>query len=70
MWPRFMSNLFSKDSMRSFLDARFALWKEDKVNLWIRRKDGQVTLCIAAVQGEKALVLDIPPRPAKLKFTP
>ena len=40
-----------------------------KPNLWTRRKYGQVTLYIVAVQGEKALVLDIPPRPAELKFT-
>ena len=75
MWPRFMSNLFSKDSMRSFLEARFALG-ENKVkneqvnvdNILSGRERWLVTLCIAVVREGKVPVLDIPPTPTNSGF--
>ena len=44
--------------------------KGKKCKKTINKKYGDVTLCISAVQGEKAPALDIPPTPENLKLTP
>ena len=52
MWPLFMSNLFSRDSMRSFLEARFALillllsWKKER---WANRG----LPCVSLLSGKE-----------------